>query len=296
MLDETPQADAPEGVTGARSAEARHAASPATAPAAKRGVFARASHLATRVRDAARGSAAAWKRGGVVELGRVALDAAYWRFHPSVRRWAAELPRQLAIDEAFDRRFGVDTAGEVPLSAVGVAGADIERGHGQYRPVWSEVFHEAIGTVGPDFERFTFVDYGSGKGKALLLAAAYPFEEILGIEFAQPLHAIAERNIAKYDDPAQRCRRIRSQCVDALVFQPPPVPLVCFFFNPFDDATMTAVFDRLHASVREVPRDVVIVYSNMRSVAEHAAMFRRLPYLTPLSTRLRYRTFRLQSR
>ena len=263
-------------------------------PEADRGLFARASHLASRARDAARAGTSAWQRGGVVEVGCVALDAAYWRFHPSVRRWAAELPRQRTLDEAFDRRFGVDTAGEIPLSDVGIADADIERGHGQYRPVWSDAFHEALRTVHADFRRFTFIDYGSGKGKALFLAAAYPFEEIVGIEFARPLHEIAARNIATYDDPDRRCRRIRSECVDALAFKPPPVPLVCFFFNPFDDATMTAVLDRLRASVRDVPRDVFIVYSNMRNVSEHAAMFRRRPYLRPVSSRLRHCVFQVE--
>jgi hypothetical protein len=259
-----------------------------------RGLVARAFHVAARARDATRAGASAWERGGLVEVGRVALDAAYWRFHPRVRRWTAELPRQRALDEAFDRRFGVDTAGEVPLSAVGIAGADIERGHGQYRPVWSDAFHEALRTVNADFRRFMFVDYGSGKGKALFLAAAYPFEEIVGIEFAQPLHDVAVRNIAKYHDPDQRCRRIRSECIDALAFRPPPVPLVCFFFNPFDEATMTVVLDRLHASVRDVPRDVFVLYCNMRDVSEHAAMFRRRRYLKPVSTQLRHCVFRVQ--
>jgi hypothetical protein len=225
---------------------------------------------------------------------RVAIDAAYWRFHPRVRRWAAELPRQRALDQAFDRRYGVDTASEVALAEVGIAGADIERGHGQYRPVWSDAFHEAMRSVHVDFRQFTFVDYGSGKGKALFLASAYPFVEIVGIEFAQPLHEIALRNIAKYDDPQQQCRRIRSECVDALAFRPPPAPLVCFFFNPFDEATMTVVLDRLRASVRDVPRDVFVVYSNMRDVSEHAAMFRSRPYLTPISTRPRHCIFRVE--
>ena len=65
-------------------------------------------------------------------------------FHPRVRRWRAELPRQQAIDDAFDLRFGVDTAGEVQLSDAGMDGDAVKRGHGLCRPVWTEVFHEAL--------------------------------------------------------------------------------------------------------------------------------------------------------
>jgi hypothetical protein len=202
------------------------------------------------------------------------LEAAYWRFHPRVRRWAAELPRQRQIDEAFDRRFGVDTAAEVALTDLGMSGADAQRGHGLYRPAWTEIVQGALESLDVDFPRFTFVDYGSGKGKALLLASDHPFQEIVGVEFARPLHEVAVRNIEKYSSPTQRCRALRSVCADATDFEPPPRPLVCFFFNPFDDATMNAVLDRLRDSVRRHPREVLLVYTNARHVSEHARLFR----------------------
>lgn len=203
------------------------------------------------------------------------LETAYWRFHPRVRRWAAELPRQRQIDEAFDRRFGVDTAAEIALTDAGISAPDARRGHGLYRPAWEEIVRGALDRLAVDLGRFTFVDYGSGKGKALLLASDYPFEEIVGVEFARPLHEIAQRNIERYSSPTQRCRSIRSECVDAVRFEPPPRPLVCFFFNPFDDATLAAVLDGLTESVRRHPRPVFVLYTNARHVREHARVLRR---------------------
>jgi tRNA1(Val) A37 N6-methylase TrmN6 len=38
------------------------------------------------------------------------------------------------------------------------------------------------------------VDYVSGMGKVLLLAARYPFRRVTGMEFSAELHKIAERN------------------------------------------------------------------------------------------------------
>jgi SAM-dependent methyltransferase len=249
--------------------------------------------VASRAKSAVRACADAWQEGGAGEVRRVVAEAAYWRFHPRVRRWRAELPRQQAIDEAFDRRWGVDTAGEVPLADVGIAGDDLDRGHGLYRPVWTEVFDEAVRALPVGLERFTFLDYGSGKGKALLLASEFPFEQVLGIEFARPLHEVAERNVRRYASPTRRCADVRSMCADALTYDPPERPLVCFFFNPFDDATTDAVVRRLVDSVRKAPREVFVLYSNMRDVAEHKAAFRARKGLELVEERTRWLLYRV---
>jgi hypothetical protein len=249
--------------------------------------------LVSRASDAAHACVVAWREGGIDNLLRLVSGAVYWRFHPVVRRWASELPRQQAIDEAFDKEFGVDTAGEISLSDVGIAAADVERGHGRYRPVWARVLHAALGALRIEFEPFVFIDYGSGKGKALLLASDYPFAEIRGIEFARPLHDLAQQNIAKYKNPAQRCHVLHSECIDALHFVPPERPLVCFFFNPFDDATTAAVLDTLHESVRRRARQVFIIYCNMRDVGEHAHTFRSKRYLKPIAKHRQYLSFEI---
>src|SRR6185503_20829144 len=109
-------------------------------------------------------------------------------------------------------------------------------------------------------------------------ASDYPFAEIVGVEFARPLHEAAVRNVERYSSPRQKCRAIRSVCMDARAFDPPEGPLVCFFFNPFDEATLAATLERVRGSVRRRPRDAFIVYVNARSVAEQGRVFRR-PYL-----------------
>jgi hypothetical protein len=242
----------------------------------------------SRAGKAARACAIAWREGGIVKVGRLIANAAYWRFHPRVRRWAAELPLQNQIDREFDERFGVDTAGEVPLAEVGITGSDLERGHAHYRPVWTRVLRESLDGLSIAYERFTFVDYGSGKGKALLLASDYPFEEIIGIEFADKLHQIASENVRRYRSPLQRCQRVRSECIDATQYEPPARPLVCFFFNPFDDPTMEAVLTRLRGSIERSPREAFIVYCNMRDVREHARVLRSKSYLVPVAQSRQY--------
>src|SRR4051812_20127706 len=49
-----------------------------------------------------------------------------------------------------------------------------------------------------DYHDYTFIDFGSGQGRILFLAAEYPFKKIQGLEIALELHRDAERNIESY--------------------------------------------------------------------------------------------------
>jgi predicted RNA methylase len=41
----------------------------------------------------------------------------------------------------------------------------------------------------------TFVDIGSGKGRALIIAAEYAFKRIIGVEYSPSLATICRRNL-----------------------------------------------------------------------------------------------------
>src|SRR5579885_628231 len=58
-----------------------------------------------------------------------------------------------------------------------------------YQPTEPTLFHEMLGALAIDFRQFTFVDSGSGKGRALLMAADYPFQRVIGVEVHPRLHA-----------------------------------------------------------------------------------------------------------
>jgi len=49
-----------------------------------------------------------------------------------------------------------------------------------YQPTEPLLFHEMMGALRIDFNEFTFIDLGSGKGRVLLMAADYPFRRIAG--------------------------------------------------------------------------------------------------------------------
>jgi hypothetical protein len=202
-----------------------------------------------------------------------ATNTVAWHVMPSRRAFVRDLEHERALAREFDRTYGVDTAGESPLTALGVPPEKAGRGNGLYRGIWPRIFHQALRETHLPFEQFTFVDYGSGKGKALMLASAYPFRRILGVEFSPELHAVALKNLGTYRSSEQRCFGLESVCADALGWEPPTEPLLCFFFNPFDNPTMERVLSRLAESRRHAPRDIYLLYVNVRDVSEQARVF-----------------------
>jgi SAM-dependent methyltransferase len=133
--------------------------------------------------------------------------------------------------------------------------------HSPYQPIEPELFREIIASLKIDFGQFTFLDIGSGKGRALLLAAEYPFRRVTGIEFLPELNSIAEENIRKFSSERRACREIQTLCGDATESSFPAEPLVVFLFNPLPEAGLRKLLGNLEASLRENPRLVYVIYA-----------------------------------
>ena len=52
--------------------------------------------------------------------------------------------------------------------------------HSPYQPTDPALFQEMMASLPIEFDQFTFVDLGSGKGRTLLMASEYPFRKIAG--------------------------------------------------------------------------------------------------------------------
>jgi SAM-dependent methyltransferase len=134
--------------------------------------------------------------------------------------------------------------------------------HSPYQPTEPALFDEMMASLPLDFEQFTFIDLGSGKGRTLLMASKYPFRKIIGVELMPELHRTAEKNIRDYRNPAQRCTDIVSMLADASDVDFPDTPLVIYLFNPLPQRALGEVLERLRNSLTRVPRPVWVVYHN----------------------------------
>ena len=118
-----------------------------------------------------------------------------------------------------------------------------------------------LGDVPVVHDEYVFIDFGSGKGRALLLASMFPFREIIGVEHSAVLTEVAKKNIQIFKDDLQACRNLTAVCHDATVYAIPPVKTVLFFNNPFDGDLMRLMVASVEKSLRDFPRSIYVVYS-----------------------------------
>jgi SAM-dependent methyltransferase len=122
------------------------------------------------------------------------------------------------------------------------------------------LFEQMMNALSIRFQDFTFVDLGSGKGRALLLAAKQGFERVIGVEFMPELHRAAEENIRTFVAKHRPSAQVQSLCMNALDFEFPDAPLVVYLFNPFPEPVLSAVLNNLRQSWEHNPRPVYLAY------------------------------------
>lgn len=219
----------------------------------------------------------ALRRHGIIGLVGVAgenISRLVSRMRASVR---AEIRERERREAAFDEQFGVDTAGRIhqtelkinnpnQLHAVAYGGSD------------PKLFRDAIGGLAIDYRRFVFIDFGSGKGRAILLATDFPFKRIVGVEFSEELHRVAKDNIRCFHSAISKCEDVESVCMDVVDYQLPDDCLLCYFCNPFDATLMAQVLANIRKSLLKNPREIFIVYYNPRErhLVDQAGCFRRV--------------------
>lgn len=164
-----------------------------------------------------------------------------------------------------DRRLGIATVGQVEVAE----SAACDPGHEHsanavfYAPLAFGKFRRLISAAQPfDPTACTFIDYGAGKGRALILAADLGFRRVVGVELFESLYTEARRNIAAFAARDARAEAIELFCMDAAAFRPPAGDLFCYFYNPFDDVVMRKVLANIQAAHEAAPRRILIAYSN----------------------------------
>lgn len=101
------------------------------------------------------------------------------------------------------------------------------------------------------------VDFGSGKGGALITLSRYPFARIAGVEISPRLVVIARRNLDKL-----RIGNVSMYVCDAAEFTALDEYNWFYFFSPFPSAVMSAVIRNICSSLAHNPRKATIIYFN----------------------------------
>jgi SAM-dependent methyltransferase len=159
--------------------------------------------------------------------------------------------------DSFDLEHGTDTGivSEDELSTNTLSGL-YATFHVAVPP---SAFIEAISQLPLAHEAFTFVDIGCGKGRALMLASAFPFRRLVGVEISPEFCEIARANTARRPDWSERIFVINQ---DAVQFTFPDGPLLIFLYNPFTSTILRRVLSSLERQLRRAPREAYLIYGD----------------------------------
>ena len=197
----------------------------------------------------------------------------------------------------FDLAHGVDTSGLVPAANL-VTGHPNDEHVTAYYGVAPSILRSLIAqwreTPPPNpIHDYTFIDFGAGKGRAILVASELPFRKVIGIELNPELADIAQRNLDRWlashaaDPTAPSLAPTHLFEQDALTFDLPSTPCVAFLFHPFEAPVLRKLLRRIETHYGKLAKsqrpafDLLYVNAECRSVLDHHPAFTRL-FLGPV--------------
>lgn len=211
-------------------------------------------------------------------------------------RWVISKIEERGVS-IFDKKYGTDTGGGIEwekLKSAEHVNQDIGIG---YRCAPKRTVIRSLKSLPIDYRDYVFVDFGSGKGSVLLYASCFPFKKIIGVEIFKLLHLVAEKNVSVYREEQQKCHDISCLCMNALDFEIPKDPIVCYLFNPFPRDLIEALLNKISKSLLEVKRPVWIIYQNpiLSAVFDECEFLSlKARYIIPIYDRWNYAIYKAE--
>jgi hypothetical protein len=208
------------------------------------------------------------------------------------------MPTPRPPQHPFDQIHGVDTSGLIPAGNL-ITGHPNDSHVTAYYGVAPSILRTLIdlwrATNPPHpISRYTFIDFGAGKGRAMLVASEFPFHQVIGIELNPTLADIAQLNLDHWltthaaDTTAPPLAPIRLYEQDALTFDLPRTPTLAFLFHPFEAPVLKQLLRHIEARFAKklgTPPpafDLLYVNAECRKVLDHHPAFTRL-FLGPVA-------------
>jgi SAM-dependent methyltransferase len=158
----------------------------------------------------------------------------------------------------FDLLHGTETGGRISSADLNAVSLSALFATG-YLGVPPSALRPALAALPIRHEDFTFVDIGSGKGRALFVAAEFPFRRLIGVEIAGKLCEAARANVALKPEWRDRISIVNE---DATRFVYPEGPLVLFLYYPFYAAILRRVLANLEREFSHSTRPIYLLYGN----------------------------------
>jgi SAM-dependent methyltransferase len=172
----------------------------------------------------------------------------------------------------FDKEYGTDTGGRISSGEMVAVSLSALHASG-YAGVPPSTLRPALAALPIKHQEFTFIDIGCGKGRALLVAAEFPFRRIVGVELAVEMAQVARANVAL--NPAWN-ERISICNEDALSFELPDGPVVLFLYHPFTTMLLRRFLAKIERQIRRSPRPAFLIEADVYT-AEIEAIYAETP-------------------
>ncbi|MEX0636080.1 MAG: class I SAM-dependent methyltransferase [Ferruginibacter sp.] len=160
---------------------------------------------------------------------------------------------------AGEKKYGIQTTGADELASLDKKGIDIEHAT-IYMPISYDLLEDVFAAV--SIQQFNhLLDIGSGKGRALCVAAHAGVCKLSGIDISKEFCDISIKNL---EHTATLFSNIQYKIYnnDAFYFDIPSDVDSIFLFNPFDEVIMSAVLENIEESLVLHPRKMTIMYAN----------------------------------
>jgi SAM-dependent methyltransferase len=171
-----------------------------------------------------------------------------------VCRAVADRVEESVLEPYLEWRLGISTTGWVSCETLGYQ-----------HPDWDDYSPSSYGNIRRIMRaldirpgRDVFIDFGSGKGRVIVMAARHPFERVIGVDSSAALNAEAQRNIERAR-PRLACQQVDVVTADAAAYQVPDAATMIYFASPFNGGTLDAVLDNARTSLMRMPRRLSVV-------------------------------------
>jgi len=171
-------------------------------------------------------------------------------------------------------RLGISTSRHVSTSDLGYR----DQGFHEYTPTTYSTIRKLMRALGPLGPKDVFIDFGSGKGRVLILAGMYPIGSVIGVELSPLLSAVARKNIQRARQRLH-CKSIEVITMDVTTYQLPSDATILYFQNPFSGVILDAVLEKIKSSLVAAPRRITMVTNSHTALAEFEQQIRKRSWL-----------------
>ncbi len=159
-------------------------------------------------------------------------------------------------EKYYEAVLGINTRGYLNAKQIGFEGYSSE--YNEYEPISFASITAALKEISINSNQDVFLDYGCGKGRAIIVAATHPFKKVIGVELSQSLADIARINIKKAR--FLQCHDIEICVEDATKYQLPDDVTAILMYAPFVGETLKQVISNINESWSRSPRSITIFH------------------------------------